>query len=118
MEAINFNANINKETVPELPPEQKNRNLCEDRGSSLDPYYELTHSHWVKVLLSGIGWATARYKVIRWLLSLAHGRPARVTTYFCVDKFSELQYLLLVNSVWQLHRIWRDVQEFTFSWNL
>ena len=44
MEAINFNANINNETVPELPPEQKSRNLYEDRGSSLDPYCELTHS--------------------------------------------------------------------------
>ena len=61
MEATNFNANINNETVPELPSEEKDRDLCEDRGSSLDPYRELTHSlqlcffHWVKVLLSGIG---------------------------------------------------------------
>ena len=55
---------------------------------------KLTHSlqrsflHWVKVILSGIGWATARYKVIRWLLSLARSLQS-VIIYFCGDKFSD-----------------------------
>ena len=42
----------------------------------------------------GIGWATAHYKVIRWLLSLARGGQS-VITYFFVDKLSELQISLV-----------------------
>ena len=41
-----------------------------------------------------IGWATAHYKVFRWLLSLARGVQL-VITYLCVDKLSELQISLV-----------------------
>ena len=42
--------------------------------------------HWIKE-------SVAHYKVIRWLLSLAHGGQS--ITHFCVDKVSELQISLL-----------------------
>ena len=62
---------------------------------------QLSFLQLVKVILSGIGWATACYKINRWLLSLARGQSSLF--YICVDKFSELQSLLLANSVRQLH---------------
>ena len=54
------------------------------------------HLRWVSSLdqrKCGIGWATAHYKVFRWLLSLANGVQL-VITYLCVDKLSELQISL------------------------
>ena len=55
------------------------------------------HLRWLSSLdqrKRGIGWATAHYKVIRWLLSLARGGQS-VITYFFVDKLSELQISLV-----------------------
>ena len=54
-------------------------------------------SPWLSLLdqsMGGIGWATAHYKVICWLLSFAHGGQS-VIIYFCVNKLSELQISLI-----------------------
>ena len=57
------------ENVRELPSEQKNRDSYETEHQILVAKLNLTHSlqlsfpHWVKVILSGIGRAMARYKV-------------------------------------------------------
>ena len=65
------------ETVQEVPSQQKI--VIDTKLKQKIPVANLTHSlqlsflHWVKVILSEIGWAMARYKVNRWLLSLACG---------------------------------------------
>ena len=76
----------------------------------------LTHSlqlsflHWVKVILSGIRWATAHYKVIQWLLSLACGLPSVIITSVRTSlaspelTISVSSSVSVVNSVRQLHR--------------
>ena len=76
------------ETVQEVPSEQK---LVIDTKwkykilvANLAHSLQLIFLHWVKVILSGNGWAMARYKVNRWLLSLARGLQS-VIIYCCVD---------------------------------
>ena len=64
--------------------ERKHKILVADLTHSL----QLSFLLWIKVILSEIGWATARYKVIWWVLSFARGLQS-VIIYFCVDKFSD-----------------------------
>ena len=98
------------ENVRELPSEQKI--VIHTKRSTRSLLQNLTHSlhlgfpHWVKVILSAIGPAMARYKVNCFHLLVACSQSS--FQYFCVDKFSHsgVANLLpvLVNSVRQLHR--------------
>ena len=71
------------------------RSAIQAQEEVLDPCCEpyAQPSPWLSSLdqrKRGIGWATAHYKVIRWLLSLARGGQS-VVSHFCVDKLRELQ---------------------------
>ena len=75
-------------------------------------------------MLSGTGWATSRYNVIPWLLSLVRGLQS-VITYFCVDKYSDsgvTNLSLFHCSSGELDSAIASIfdgmyGEFTFSWN-
>ena len=87
--------------------ERKHKILVVDLTHSL----QLSFLHWVKVILSETGWATARYKVIRWLLSLARVLQL-VIICFCVGtslatpvlQISVSSSVPVENSVRQMHR--------------
>lgn len=105
-----------------MPSEQKkkHRDLYEEEAQDpcREPYAQLSFPLRVKVILSGIGWATARFKVNRWLLSLDRGRQS-VIIYFFVDKLSEFQISLVGELNAAISSIFDAMcGEFTFSWNL
>ena len=71
--------------------------------------------HWIKAIWSRIGWATAHYKIIRWLLSIAQGGQS-VITHFCVDKLRKLPISIAGELGSVIALIFDEIcEKFTFS---